>query len=48
MVVRDRAPEMLDKLVIVNAPHPGVFAELLTSDPAQQQGQPIYADVPQR
>jgi pimeloyl-ACP methyl ester carboxylesterase len=30
-------PEMLAKLVIVNAPHPGVFGRLLASDPAQQQ-----------
>ncbi len=30
-------PEMLDKLVIVNAPHPGVFGRLLASDAAQQQ-----------
>lgn len=30
-------PEMLEKLVIVNAPHPGVFGRLLSSDPAQQQ-----------
>jgi pimeloyl-ACP methyl ester carboxylesterase len=30
-------PEMLEKLVIVNAPHPGVFGRLLTSDAAQQQ-----------
>jgi len=30
-------PEMVEKLVIVNAPHPGVFARLLTSDPRQQQ-----------
>src|SRR5579872_6742126 len=30
-------PEMLDKLVIVNAPHPGVFARLLASDPDQQK-----------
>jgi pimeloyl-ACP methyl ester carboxylesterase len=30
-------PEMLEKLVIINAPHPGVFGRLLTSDPAQQQ-----------
>lgn len=29
-------PERLEKLVIVNAPHPGVFARLLSSDPAQQ------------
>jgi pimeloyl-ACP methyl ester carboxylesterase len=30
-------PEMLEKLVIVNAPHPGIFGRLLDSDPAQQQ-----------
>jgi epoxide hydrolase 4 len=30
-------PDMLDKLVIVNAPHPGVFGRLLASDGAQQQ-----------
>ena len=30
-------PETLDRLVIVNAPHPGVFARLLASDPAQQK-----------
>jgi len=30
-------PEMLEKLVIINAPHPGVFGRLLASDPAQQQ-----------
>ena len=29
--------EMLDRLVIVNAPHPGVFGRLLASDAAQQQ-----------
>lgn len=29
-------PETLDKLIIVNAPHPGVFARLLANDPAQQ------------
>ena len=29
-------PECLDKLVIINAPHPGVFAKLLASDPKQQ------------
>jgi len=29
-------PELLEKLVIVNAPHPGVFARLLRSDPVQQ------------
>ncbi len=29
-------PEALQKLVIVNAPHPGVFARLLASDHAQQ------------
>lgn len=30
-------PEMLDKLVIVNAPHPTIFGTLLGSDPAQQK-----------
>ena len=30
-------PEMLEKLVIVNAPHPGVFGRLLATDPAQQR-----------
>jgi pimeloyl-ACP methyl ester carboxylesterase len=29
-------PDYLDKLVIINAPHPGVFAKLLASDPKQQ------------
>jgi len=29
--------EALEKLVIINAPHPAVFARLLTSDPAQQK-----------
>jgi len=30
-------PDMLDKLVIVNAPHPTVFGRLLRDDPDQQQ-----------
>ena len=30
-------PECLEKLVIVNAPHPGLFARLLREDPKQQQ-----------
>lgn len=30
-------PEMLEKLVIINAPHPGVFDKLLASDAAQQK-----------
>jgi pimeloyl-ACP methyl ester carboxylesterase len=30
-------PEMLDKLVIVNAPHPTIFGKLLRDDPAQQK-----------
>src|SRR5437762_13360274 len=30
-------PEMLDKLVIINAPHPTVFARELTNNPAQQK-----------
>ncbi len=29
-------PELLDKLVILNAPHPAVFAQLLAHDPGQQ------------
>ena len=30
-------PEYLEKLVIINAPHPGVFARELKSNPAQQK-----------
>jgi pimeloyl-ACP methyl ester carboxylesterase len=30
-------PEYLEKLVIINAPHPGVFARELRSNPAQQK-----------
>ena len=30
-------PDYLEKLVIINAPHPGVFARLLASDAAQQK-----------
>jgi pimeloyl-ACP methyl ester carboxylesterase len=30
-------PEMLDKLVIINAPHPGLFGKLLATDAAQQK-----------
>jgi len=30
-------PESLEKLVILNAPHPAIFRELLEKDPAQQQ-----------
>jgi epoxide hydrolase 4 len=30
-------PEYLEKLVIINAPHPGVFARELQSNPAQQK-----------
>lgn len=29
-------PELLEKLVIINAPHPGIFARLLHSNPTQQ------------
>jgi pimeloyl-ACP methyl ester carboxylesterase len=32
-----RYPEYLDRLVIINAPHPGVFARELRSNPAQQK-----------
>jgi pimeloyl-ACP methyl ester carboxylesterase len=30
-------PDYLDKLVIINAPHPGIFARELRENPAQQQ-----------
>jgi pimeloyl-ACP methyl ester carboxylesterase len=30
-------PELLDRLVIINAPHPTVFGRLLREDPAQQR-----------
>jgi pimeloyl-ACP methyl ester carboxylesterase len=30
-------PELLEKLIIINAPHPGIFARELHSNPAQQQ-----------
>jgi epoxide hydrolase 4 len=30
-------PQMLDRLVIVNAPHPNIFSRLLADDPKQQQ-----------
>ena len=30
-------PEMLDRLIIVNAPHPSIFGKLLATDPAQQK-----------
>jgi pimeloyl-ACP methyl ester carboxylesterase len=30
-------PEMLERLVIVNAPHPTIFGRLLAEDPAQQR-----------
>jgi pimeloyl-ACP methyl ester carboxylesterase len=29
-------PELLDRLIIINAPHPGIFARLLHSNPEQQ------------
>src|SRR5690242_604893 len=35
-------PEMLDKLIIVNAPHPGVFARELASNPAQQKASAYF------
>lgn len=36
-VVAMRHPDLVKKLVIVNAPHPGVFTRLLASDSAQQK-----------
>ena len=35
-------PEMLDKLIIVNAPHPAVFARELASNPAQQKASSYF------
>jgi pimeloyl-ACP methyl ester carboxylesterase len=35
-------PELLDKLVIVNAPHPAVFARELASNPAQQKASAYF------
>jgi pimeloyl-ACP methyl ester carboxylesterase len=35
-------PEMLDKLVIVNAPHPTVFARELANNPAQQKASAYF------
>jgi pimeloyl-ACP methyl ester carboxylesterase len=35
-------PEMLDKLVIVNAPHPAVFARELATNPAQQKASAYF------
>jgi len=40
-----RHPEAVRKLVILNAPHPAVFARELRNNPAQQQGQPVHSDV---
>ena len=36
-VFAGKHPEFLERLVIVNAPHPGVFAKLLRDNAAQQQ-----------
>jgi len=35
-------PEILERLVIINAPHPTVFARLLASDPAQQKASSYF------
>jgi pimeloyl-ACP methyl ester carboxylesterase len=35
-------PEMLDKLVIINAPHPAVFARELTNNPEQQKASAYF------
>jgi len=38
-------PDRLERLVIINAPHPRVFARLLTSDPAQRNAsQYVFAN----
>lgn len=36
-LVAARHPEVIERLVIINAPHPTVFAKLLEQDPAQQR-----------
>ena len=41
-------PEMVEKLVIANAPHPGVFARLLTSDRDQQRASGYIAKYRRR
>jgi pimeloyl-ACP methyl ester carboxylesterase len=35
-------PEMLDKLIVVNAPHPTVFARELANNPAQQKASAYF------
>jgi len=35
-------PEMLDKLIIINAPHPTVFARELANNPAQQKASAYF------
>jgi pimeloyl-ACP methyl ester carboxylesterase len=35
-------PEMLDKLIIVNAPHPVIFSRELSSNPAQQKASSYF------
>ncbi|MBW2092830.1 MAG: alpha/beta fold hydrolase, partial [Deltaproteobacteria bacterium] len=36
-VFANRYPEYLEKLIIINAPHPGLFARILAAKPEQQQ-----------
>jgi epoxide hydrolase 4 len=36
-------PEVLQNLVVINAPHPTIFAQLLNSDPAQQKASEYMA-----
>ena len=47
---RGRSPSrirnILSKLVIINAPHPGVFGQLLGIRSRAAEGQPVHADVP--
>ena len=38
-------PDRLEKLVIINAPHPGIFQPAVGSGPGSAEGQPIHADV---
>jgi len=43
-VLANQHPEKVDKLVILNAPHPDVFARELANNPAQQEAS-FYVDI---
>ena len=42
-----RQPDRIERLVIVNAPHPLVFQKSLIEDPAPARRQPVYHRLPQ-